>query len=107
MLYTVSSCGHLACYTCLLNAPPLPSLLSGDNEDVRKVEGRKKPCPCCRGIVEGRPILVKDLVVVVRTSGLAGVFLTCRTEGGGISRGGYFIKVELEPCWGKILWVSA
>ena len=46
---------------------------------------------------------MKDLVVVVRTSGLAGVFLTCRTEGGGISRGGYFIKVELEPCWGDPL----
>ena len=48
-----------------------------------------------------------DLVVVVRTSGLAGAFLTCRTEGGGIPRGGYFIKVEPEPCWGEIFWVSA
>ena len=104
MLYTVSSCGHLACYTCLkswfLNAPPL---LSGDNEDVRKVEGRKKPCPCCRGIVEGQPILVKDFVVVVRTSGLAGAFLTCITIGGGFPRGGYFIKVGLESCWGDLL----
>ena len=49
---------------------------------------------CCSGVVEGRPMLVcvKDLVVVVRTSGFAGAFRTCRTGGGEILRGGYFIK---------------
>ena len=39
------------------------------------MEGRKKTCPCCRGVVEGRPVLVwgvKDLVAAVRKSGLAG-----------------------------------
>ena len=57
--------------------------------------------------MESQPILVKDLMVVVRTSGLAGVFLTCITIGGGFPRGGYFIKMELEPCWGEIFWVPA
>ena len=33
--------------------------------------------------MESQPILVKDLVVVVRTSGLAGAFLTCRIGGEG------------------------
>ena len=53
VLYTVSSCGHLACYTCLkswfLNAPPLPPLLSGDNEDVRKVEGEEETVSLLQG----------------------------------------------------------
>ena len=53
--------------------------------------------------MESQPILVKDLMVVVRTSGLAGAFLTCITIGGGFPRGGYFIKVGL----GGIFWVSA
>ena len=100
--YIISPCGHLACYTCLkswfLNAPPLPPLLSDGNEGMRRVEGRKKTCPCCRGVVADRPVLVwgvKDLVAAVRKSGLAGV-------GSGVSSES--VEPEAGDPWERIFY---
>ena len=51
--------------------------------------------PCCRGVVEGQQMLVwgvKDLVVVKRTSGLAGAGASSEPvepEAGGIPRREY------------------
>ena len=103
--YTVSPYGHHLPQILVPQHASLP-LLSRYNEDMRMVEGGKKMRPCCRGVVEGQQMLVwgvKDLMVVVRMSGLAGAGASWvwayRIGCGGTPRKGYFIKVVLEPCW--------
>ena len=53
--------------------------------------------------MESQPILVKDLVVVARTSGLAGVFLTCITGGGRDLQERIFYKSGAGTALGRSL----
>ncbi|KIK94445.1 hypothetical protein PAXRUDRAFT_827981 [Paxillus rubicundulus Ve08.2h10] len=69
--YALAPCGHLACYSCLVQwfrAPP------PDNRPAPQAIMRKKTCPHCRAVVRDRPIevwAVKGIAQSVGKSGLA------------------------------------
>ncbi|KAF9224763.1 hypothetical protein BS17DRAFT_778997 [Gyrodon lividus] len=69
--YALAPCGHLACYSCLVQwfkAPP------PDNRPAPPAIMRKKSCPHCRAVVRERPIEVwgvKSIAQSVGKSGLA------------------------------------
>ncbi|KIJ16328.1 hypothetical protein PAXINDRAFT_180232 [Paxillus involutus ATCC 200175] len=69
--YALAPCGHLACYSCLVQwfkAPP------PDNRPAPPAIMRKKTCPHCRAVVRERPIevwAVKGIAQSVGKSGLA------------------------------------
>lgn len=65
------------------------------------MEGKKRTCPCCRGVVEGRPVLVwgvKDVVAAVGKSGFAGATTVPVEPEGAEARG------EAGDPWERIFY---
>ncbi|KAI0757411.1 hypothetical protein C8Q80DRAFT_1133487 [Daedaleopsis nitida] len=72
--YGLSPCGHVLCMNCLLGwfkAAPAGEDEMVDDDYPDAILYRKKTCPCCRAVVQSRPIqlfLVKSLASAVEKS---------------------------------------